>query len=91
MKKVKRFQTGNTDVSFFGNLDPHNSRLNRKKVVIPKKKCFVTRICLIWKLTEYTNDRSPDAPIIPTYITEVTPNLLWKSCIGTFNYYVITK
>ena len=36
-KKVKRFHTGKIDV-FFRNFDPHNStRLNRKRVVIPKK------------------------------------------------------
>ena len=65
-KKIKRFQTTNTDV-FFRNLDPHSSRLNRKRVVISKKKWFVAGICLIWKLMGYTNDHSPDAPIIPTF------------------------
>ena len=54
---------------FFRNIDSHNSRLNRKRVVIPKGcYCwFVAGICLIGKLKEYTNDHSLDACIIPTF------------------------
>ena len=52
---VTRSQTGK-NVSLFRNLDPHNSRRFHKK-----KWWFVTGICLIWKLMEYTNDHSPDA------------------------------
>ena len=53
---------------FFRNLDQHNKRLNRKMIVFFQEQCcFVTGICLIWKLMEYRNDHSPDAPIIPTF------------------------
>ena len=47
---------------FLRNLDPHNSRLFLKE-----NWWFVAGICLIWKLTECTNDHSPDASIILTF------------------------
>ena len=41
---------------FFRNLDLPNSRLNRKRVVIPRKNVsmWLAGICFIWKLMEYT-------------------------------------
>ena len=39
-----------------------------EKGLLSQEKCwFVAGICLIWKLTEYTNDNGPDAPLTPTF------------------------
>ena len=67
-KSLRDFKLGKV-VLFFINLDPHNSsRINRQRVVNPRKKfCFVPGISLIWKSMEYRNDQSPNAPILPTY------------------------
>ena len=48
LEKVEKFQTAKIHV-FFRNIDPHNSRLNRKRVVIHKKHTKNTHIWRKWR------------------------------------------
>ena len=57
-------------MGFFSEVLTHTTVLGliEKGCYFQEKCWFVAGICLIWKLMEYTNDHSPDAPIIPTFL-----------------------
>ena len=52
----KIFQGNLQKYFFFRNIDLFNSRCARKRVVIPRKCCILTRICPIWRLEEHGID-----------------------------------
>ena len=56
---------------FFLEIVTHTTAgLVEKWLLSPEKNWFVAGICLIWKLMEYTNNNSPDACIIPTFLNK---------------------
>ena len=61
---LRNFKLNKTDI-FSEILTRTAVGLIEKVLLFPEK--FVVGICFIWKLMEYKNDHSPDAPIIGTF------------------------
>ena len=62
---VKKFQAGTLVNMFFGSFDSSTTvRMEEKGSLFPEKCWFLAKICLIWKLKEYTSDHRPNAPAI---------------------------
>ena len=67
LKSIRRFQTGKID-PFFRNLDPHNSRLDRKRVVFSDLSCLEVNEIYKWSSSHILESKGSVLFIVKGYI-----------------------